>query len=622
MDEEYRYPLTRICLRNGALTLPRTMLGLFPEEGAVRAVDTLRDVEFELQAVGPRSIAGLHEFFQAHDLDVNDELSIRPLEDGRFAFTPLPHRRKPDYGRPGAVAALLDELAEAELSANEAEIRALYPDLPANFDVRALLEADERFVYFEARWHARAALERRIDEEEARRGGGGRKGAGSAPATAAPEAKGAGPARNAGGPTGAQGAVQDAAPEVPASRPEPARHDPAPPSGAGEARQDALWQSTWQEPWHGDEAAPWSPATEDGTEPAEEAAGRSAPEPGGSGRTGVDERPLPSDEQRAEPRPVATPEPVERGTEPSVRERRASPPRAVFPGDAVLAYEDDDEDADLRHVGQARELLQGFGFRVEALGQSQLMVHAELGRRAYAALVYALGFGQRLDWAALLARRREAGARYLAVFGDRRDLQRLQSPAELARATLWSWEGLHRARTLSQSVPVSPFDLELHFEREGLFGHGLERFEKNVAALVAERGAFSEVLSHLAGMRAPTVFLLEDLAGRGTLSRDVVLKVLERLSEAPFHLVARVGQGEFCLRLTVSDGLGNLVDYASSLRGRLPNRNRERLTGLGEPEWLQAAEAAPQGAVGVVGGEAGPVDEGGGPADVPDDNEA
>ncbi|MEJ2359776.1 MAG: hypothetical protein P8Y13_17090, partial [Deinococcales bacterium] len=260
-------------------------------------------------------------------------------------------------------------------------------------------------------------------------------------------------------------------------------------------------------------------------------------------------------------------------------------------------------------VGRARELLQAFGFRVEALGQGQLMVHAELGRRGYTALVFALGYGQRLDWAALLARRREAGARYLSVFGDRRDLQRLQAPAELARATLWSWEGLHRARTLSQSVPVSPFDLELHFEREGLFGHGLERFEKNVATLVAERGAFSEVLTHLAGLRAPTVFLLEDLAGGGTLSRDVVLKVLERLTEAPFHLVARVGQGEFCLRLPVGDGLANLADYATSLRGRFPNRSRERLTGLGEPEWLQAEGQNAE----ATEGDAGEPPAGGGP---------
>ncbi|MEJ2288701.1 MAG: hypothetical protein P8Y02_08665 [Deinococcales bacterium] len=373
------------------------------------------------------------------------------------------------------------------------------------------------------------------------------------------------------------------------------RADPLP----GEARQDALWQSTWHDPWQTGETEAWRSPEDAGIEPAD--AADAAP---GQGARAADERasstpvaPPAASQGPASWTPASQAPPDERSASPAVRERRPPPQhRTVFPGDAALTRDDeDDEPVDLQHVGRARELLQGFGFRVEALGQGQLMVHAELGRRGYTALVHALGFGQRLDWAALLARRREAGARYLAVFGDRRDLQRLQSPAELARATLWSWEGLHRARTLSQSVPVSPFDLELHFEREGLFGHGLERFEKSVAALVAERGAFSEVITHLAGMRAPTVFLLEDLAGGGTLSRDVVLKVLERLSEAPFHLVARVAQGEFCLRLPVGDGLANLADYATSLRSRLPNRGRERLTGLGEPAWFQAEEDGAEG---------------------------
>ncbi len=680
MEQEYRYPLTRICLRNGALTLPRTMLGLFPEEGAFTAVDTRRDVEFELLATGPRTVEGLHEFFGAHDLDVNDELVIRPLEDGRFAFTPLPRARKPDYARPGAIAALLDELAEAELAATESEIRALYPDLPDDFDLTGLLEADDRFVYFEARWHARSALERQIDEEERRRAQRGSQPRGKGARQAPPAGLGPGeagarpPQANApedGGPThgrsdrdadtdaarsrGADAARQARADEVVLSREDeaveehagedlagedlageaPAVEDPAGEDPAGEApaaapgerqrddagssvasaeaprpqadrrrdprpgetRQDPLWQSTWHDPWQSGETETWhvpeagaaeSPRTPEARSSAgvvghDPAASSAAEPPGGPGARASQASPsqVPSDERSAPP---------------SVRERRAPPQqRAVFPGDAALIGDEEiDEPIDLQHVGRARELLQGFGFRVEALGQGQLMVHAELGRRGYTALVHALGFGQRLDWAALLARRRDIGARYLAVFGDRRDLQRLQSPAELARATLWSWEGLHRARTLSQSVPVSPFDLEVHFEREGLFGHGLERFEKSVAALVAQRGAFSEVISHLAAMRAPTVFLLEDLAGGGTLSRDVVLKVLERLSEAPFHLVARVGQGEFCLRLPVGDGLANLADYATSLRSRLPSRGRERITGLGEPDWFQAEQAAAQ----------------------------
>lgn len=578
MAQEYRYPLTRICLRSGALTLPRTMLGLFPEEGAIAAIDTESGEEFELEATGPRTVTGVGPFLEAHALEVNDELLIRPLEDGRFGFTAVRRARKRDYARPAAVKALLDELAQIELAANETEIRALYPELPADLDLRGMLESDERFVYFEARWHGRAAFERRIDEEETVRGEARMRGGGpvapsesAEPVSSAEARHGAGleteaetgpvtvPGHGGGAGEGGGEAVSDDSARAELRQLE-----------AGESQQEALWRSTWQAPQQGTESG--------GSEPPQPAWRPAAFGDGGRG----DASSTPADDER-------------RSSGPSVRERRA--PRVVFPGDAALVREDegDEGEADIQHVGRAREVLQSFGFRVEALGQGDLLAHAELGRRGYDVLVHALVFGLRLDWAALLARRREVGARYLAVFGDRRDLTRLQSPAELARATLWSWEGLHRARTLSRSVPISPFDLQLHFEREGLFGHGLERFESDVAELVAERGAFSEVLSSLSAMRAPTVFLLEDLASQGTLSRDVVLKALERLVEAPFHMVARVAQGEFCLRQPVDEGLANLADYASSLRGRLPNRGRERLTGLGEPELLEESDLFAEG---------------------------
>lgn len=237
--------------------------------------------------------------------------------------------------------------------------------------------------------------------------------------------------------------------------------------------------------------------------------------------------------------------------------------------------------ADMRAVTRARKALEHVGFRVEGLGHGQLMAHADLGRRTYRVLVHTLPPGERLDWASLLGRRRDSGARYVAVFGDHRDLIRLHAPAELARATLWSWIGIQRMIDLSRTVLVSPVDLEPYFERSGLFEHGLERFEQGVAKRIEERGAFSAVLSKLASMRAPAIFLLEDLAADMELQREQLLRILERLGEAPFHLVAKIDSGEFCLRYRVSDALGQLSDYALSLRERLPDRRRERIVGLG-----------------------------------------
>ncbi len=518
MPQEYRYPLTRICLRSGSLTLPRTMLQLFPGEGNVTALDTKSDAEFEIEVTGPRSVEGFGAFFRQHHLDVNDELVIRELEDGRFAVTPVARVRRPDFTRPEVVVALLDELIDAGVAATAEEIRALYPDVPASFDLRSVLEADDRFVHHEGRWQARELVEERraaaAVEEDVRIG------------------------------DEAEVLVETEAPQrAQAAAPHEATHEVTPPSHA--QAQANLW---------------------DAATPAR------APVP-----------PPSAPQESHDPGP-------ELGAR--VHARRTAGP--VFPGDAVPRATDEDVEIDIRHVGRAREALGEFGYRVEALGQGQLMAYAELGRRKYTALVQALGPGQRLDWAALLSRRRESGARFLAVFGDHRDLHRLRAPADLARATLWSWDGIERVRVLGRTVPVSPFDLEEHFDKGGLFEHGLERFEKTIAGRIAERGALSEVLARLAAMRAPTVFLLEELAGDTNLSRDEVLRLLGRLSEAPFHLIARVDSGEFCLRHRVADALGNLSDYALSLRERLPNRNRERLTGLADPSEFDLDDAATQ----------------------------
>ncbi len=228
---------------------------------------------------------------------------------------------------------------------------------------------------------------------------------------------------------------------------------------------------------------------------------------------------------------------------------------------------------------RAREALTSFGFRLEPRSSVQLLAHADLGRRPYSVLVQLLAEGTRLDWTKLLARRRELKVTHLAVFGPHEDLVRLQSAATQARATLWSWQSLARAVDLVTAVPVSPVDLEPYFARDGQFEEGARRFERMIERRVDSRGDFSAVLQRLAALRAPTVFLLEDVMVDTDLTRDQVMTTLNLLSEAPFHLVSRVDNGEFCLRQGVFENLTQLSHYALSLTERLPARRTEHVRG-------------------------------------------
>ena len=464
MSADFTYPLTRVCLRSGQLTLPQNMLDLFPDEGTVHVVDASSGDELEVTMRTPRHVAGLAGFFEKHNLDVNDRVNLRRLEDGRVSLTPLARPKKTDYARPEVVRALLDKVIElAPLS--EAEIRAVAPDLPAEFELRELLESDERLT---------------LNQE-------GRWGLSDAELTV-------------------ESAVE---------------------SDTGRVTE------------------------EPGAETGERAANRVS-------------------------RPTVTSYAQGDGLE-----HLSLNSAAQGLGDATL-------------YTRARSALRAFGFRVEATPHAQLLAHAELGRHHYSALIHLHSEGSKPDWGKLVTRRREAGATYLAVFGSHRELQRLQKHAAQAKATLWSWQGLTRAQDLSESVPTSPFDLEPHFARDGLFEAGLTRFERTVQGRITERGHFSLVLSRLATMKAPSVFLLDDVLTDAHFPRDQALSVLEGLSQAPFHMVSKVGSGEFCLRVNVSETLQHLSDYALSLRERLPAKRTERLRGTGE-EVGEAEVAQSQG---------------------------
>lgn len=493
MAQEYRYPLTRVCLRGGTMTLPRAMLELFPDSGEVVVFDQERDVEYQLEVTHPRVVAGLSDFYRSHELEVNDELLIEPLDDGRFAVTAV-HRNRAAASSPDALAEVLNELAESGMAVTELEIHALYPSIPSGLELTPFLAADPRFEQQGGRWQRYGAAEAARDAALAEQ-----------PVTPA----------------------QEYAAEAPA--------------------EVQMQQVAAQSTIGGSSVQPNAPRMQ-------------------AGHGGVQERRLPtggaSDQLAKQPQGTSA--------VPSYDPQRAN--------DAALAA--------VAATTRLRGTLAGLGYRIEPISAGLVKLHAELGRRQYRVLAQLLPSGERLDWAALLARRRTSSANYLAVVGDHADLLRLTNPAELARATLWSWEALERLRVLHATVPVTPIDLESHFASDGLFEQGLTRFEQGVATRVAERGATSEVLAHLAVMRAPSVFLLEDLANDAGMSREAVLRIIERLGEAPFHLVAKVDQGEFLLRQPVAQALTGLAAYANSLRDRLPGVKREVLTGLSEPDLL------------------------------------
>ncbi len=607
MAQEFRYPLTRICLRSGTLTLPLGMLQVFPDDGEVAAQDTLRGDEVLLRVEG-RQVSGLEAFFVEHALEVNDEIVVKALDDGGLGLTAVKRVRKPDYHRPEVLGRLIDEVAEAGVPMTEGEIRALHPDVPTGFPLRQALEADERLTLHQGRWQSslaleeerraveRAAAERKQAEaarraeaaaEAERRADAAAKVAeqreaerrAEAAARAAAEREADRDAARAEEPSPAHADAQDDRAEAErisraslneraeedtrahARRERDARADAraAEREVAGEAESDdGAERFDWNEPVGRGFRFPWQRAKAKTV--------KSGPEPSAPTKD-----PFRLD-RLGEARPSAT------------RPTVVPTPRAtLFPSDTALNSASLPP-GDPVKTKRAREAFGRVGYRVEGLAHGQLMLHADLGRRHHKVLLHVLPDEQRLDWAALLARRRESGATYLAVVGDHRDLHRLTAPADLARATLWSWAGVERVLDLVGTVMLGPVDLEPHFERDGMFEYGLERFERSVAKRVQEKGVVSTVLTRLAGLRAPAVFVIEDLVGDTDVSRDQIVRVLERLSEAPFHLISKVDNGEFCLRYRVHDALDQVAEYATSLRARLPERQRPRVRGFSDED--------------------------------------
>lgn len=529
MAGEYRYSLTRVCLASERLTLPKRLAELFPDKGDISAIDAKSGDTLTLQVRPPRYLEGLGRFFRRHELEVNDDIIIEPLEDGRFALSVRQRPRKPKEADQDTARRLADLVIDVNTPLSEAEIRSLAGNVPDAIDLSLTLGSDPRLEKVQGRWQGRRAAPTETDYAD------------NAPNNTTD---------NTTDNTTNNRADKNTSANTPA-----VEGDTSQPDSTSAAQHAATVTSAAQQP----EANTRS----DTDLELIELEGMPDFDP-------EDEQEHVSEHVKAIPHSQAHDMPQHLGL--NSRDTR-----------------------DVSSYSRARTYLSQLGFRVETLSRDQFVANADLGRHHYSVLVHPLSEGGRLDWGSLLTQRREVASTYLAVLGHKQDLVRLSSPAAAARATCWSWDALESAIELAKSVPISPFDLESHFAKDGLIEESLVRFKANVNQRIAERGIFSAVLRSLAALKAPSVFMLDEVIEATTMRSDAnseqhelikaqVLAVLERLSHAPFQLVSRVDHGEFCLRYSVSEGLLHLSEYALSLRAHLPSRRTERLSGLPENE--------------------------------------
>lgn len=139
MPKEYRYPLTRLCIRTGALTLPARLIALFPAEGTVLLRDVEHDVEVLADIPEPRIVTGLAEYFADFEVEVNDDVFLTPQDDGTFVMRL--------HKRPRRAAIEVEEADEGpEVVVVQSESAIAVPAVPAEPDAPAAAAEPEQSV--------------------------------------------------------------------------------------------------------------------------------------------------------------------------------------------------------------------------------------------------------------------------------------------------------------------------------------------------------------------------------------------------------------------------------------------------------------------------------------------
>jgi len=152
IGSEFKYPLSRACLKNGILTMPYSMQGLFPEEGEVLARDSQTSDEYTIRIIGNRRVEGFKDFIESHDLIVNDNIVILLDDDGSYSLRAEKAVRtvKKAY-KSRDLGTILDDLYKLGVARSEPEICARY-DLRETAALHRALSEDNRFIYQSGRW--------------------------------------------------------------------------------------------------------------------------------------------------------------------------------------------------------------------------------------------------------------------------------------------------------------------------------------------------------------------------------------------------------------------------------------------------------------------------------------
>lgn len=270
-------------------------------------------------------------------------------------------------------------------------------------------------------------------------------------------------------------------------------------------------------------------------------------------------RPAPKTVAQVESKPEPQPE----APAPPQRRVKVTPyPQAVIYPHAP-AIEAPGFSADLERLGLSRER-----------GGPPWLFRASLGRRAYALALCRLGECEPPE---LLELRRQGSVQYAGLVAG--ESMREEALSELAQ---WrpsglsagglcyiSPEALQKLAKLRGVFPVGPLEVERFLKAGRLDLESLGPLEEELEGILGERAAFSSVLLALAEMPQQSVFLLADLLnGDLSLKADTVRQILDVLAGPPFLMLKRLSPGEYLLRSSVADALGELIQYARLMTTR------------------------------------------------------